>query len=56
MSDIISIASPSKYNSFISLETVVYFVCDDVTKGNLIVESWLGSSEKLSESIFCDEF
>jgi hypothetical protein len=33
MSDMVGIASPSKYNSFISLETVLYFVCDDVTVG-----------------------
>lgn len=37
--DMISIASPFRYNFSISLEIVVYFVCKDAIKGNLIVES-----------------
>jgi hypothetical protein len=39
MPDIVSIASLSKYNSCISLETGLYFVCD-VIKGDLIVKSY----------------
>jgi hypothetical protein len=35
----ISIASPSRYSSFTSLETVVYFVYEDVIEGNFIIES-----------------
>jgi hypothetical protein len=32
-------ASPSRYKSFISLETGLYFVGDDVIEGSIIVES-----------------
>jgi len=39
MSDMIGITSPFKYNSFTSLETVVYFVYEDVIEGNFIIES-----------------
>jgi alkyl hydroperoxide reductase subunit AhpC len=37
MPDIIGIASPSRYSSFTSLETVVYFVCED---GLRAILSW----------------
>jgi hypothetical protein len=37
--DIIGIISPSRYNSFTSLETIIYFVYKDIIKGNFIIES-----------------
>jgi hypothetical protein len=40
MPDIIGIVSPSRYSSFTLLETVIYFVCKDVIKGNFIIESY----------------
>jgi hypothetical protein len=38
MPNIIGIVSSSRYSSFTSLETVVYFVYEDIIKGNFIME------------------